>query len=451
VTAAARSSLVNGALIALAAAVALHPLLGHAFLVVGFDDDAFILDNPLTHVLTWSNAWACVTRSYMYDYLPLPMLSYLAEYALWGTTPAGYHAVNLALHIVTSLLVCALATRLLGRSAGLFAGLVFAVHPVQVGPVSIIAQRKTILATAFVVASLIAYDGFRHGRRRAYWFAVFLYACACGSKSSVVTFPLLLLAYDYWFGGRVVFTDAWPFAALAVARVVIGIQSTLGTAIVKGPHGGTYLTNWLAMSRVLWEYLDALLLPLNLAPSYYYARAGVFGSLYWLAAAALPLTALAVVRWRRRLPLTCFFLTWFFASLLPVSNLVPIAVLRNDSYLYLPMVGFALWAGAGCARAAANPRRWVRPLPYAAIALLIILSHRYSAVWHDDVTAWRRVVERNPWSANARALLAVAYEHAGALDSAREAARQALQVDPSLERARALLAELDGPVGIQPH
>jgi len=157
------------------------------------------------------------------------------------------------------------------------------------------------------------------------------------------------------------------------------------------------------------------------------------------------------VRWRRRLPLTCFFLTWFFASLLPVSNLVPIAVLRNDSYLYLPMVGFALWAGAGCARAAANPRRWVRPLPYAAIALLIILSHRYSAVWHDDVTAWRRVVERNPWSANARALLAVAYEHAGALDSAREAARQALQVDPSLERARALLAELDGPVGIQPH
>ena len=450
-TASARSSLLNGALIALAAAVALHPVLGHGFLVVGFDDDAFILDNPFTHTLSWSNAWACATHSYMYDYLPLPMLSYLAEHALWGTTPAGYHAVNLALHIVAALLVCALATRLVGPRAGLFAGLVFAVHPVQVGPVSIIAQRKTILATAFVVASLIAYDAFRHRRRGAYWLAVFLYACACGSKSSVVTFPLLLLAYDYWFGGRVVFADTWPFAALAAARVAIGMQSTLGTAIVKGPHGGSYLTNWLAMSRVLWEYLDALLLPLNLSPSYYYARVGVFGSLYWLAAAALLLTALVVVRWRRRLPLTCFFLTWFFISLLPVSNLVPIAVLRNDSYLYLPMVGFALWAGAGCARAAADPRRWVRPLPYAAIALLTILSHAYSAVWHDDVTAWRRVVDRHPWNANAHVLLAVAYEHAGALGPAREAARQALQLDPSVQRAQALLAELDGPLGAPPH
>ena len=431
----------------LASAVTLYPLLGHGLLVVGFDDDAFILDNPFTHALTWSNAWACLTRYYMYDYLPLPMLSYLMEYPLWGVTPVGYHLTNLVLHIVASLLVCALTTRLVGRRAGLFAGLIFALHPVQVGPVSIIAQRKTILATAFVTASLLAYHEFRDGRRRAYWLAVVFYLCACGSKSSVVTFPLLLLAYDYWFRERVALADKWPFFALAVATVGIGMGSKLGTEVVKGPHGGNYLTNWLAMSRVLWEYLDALLLPLNLSPTYYYSRAAVLGPLAWLSAAALPLAIAGVVRWRRRCPLTCFFLTWVFVSLLPVSNIVPISVLRNDSYLYLPMVGFAIWAGTGCARATENSRRWVRPLPYAGLVLLALLSRDYSRVWRNDVTAWTRVVDRHPANATAHVLLAVAYERAGALAPAQVLARRALQLDPSVARAQTLLAEIDQRLG----
>jgi hypothetical protein len=263
----------------------------------------------------------------------------------------------------------------------------------------------------------------------------------------VVTFPLLLLAYDYWFRERVALADKWPFFALALVTVGIGMGSKLGTEVVKGPHGGSYLTNWLAMSRVLWEYLDALLLPLNLSPTYYYSRAGVFGPLYWLSAAALPLAIAGVVRWRRRFPLTCFFLTWVFVSLLPVSNIVPISVLRNDSYLYLPMVGFAIWAGAGCARAAEHSRRWIRPLPYAALVLLALLSRDYSWVWCNDVTAWTRVVDRHPGNATAHVLLAVAYERAGALAPAQVLARRALQLDPSVARAQTLLAEIDERLG----
>lgn len=443
-----RSSLIGGSVIALAAAVTLHPLVGNGLLVVGFDDDAFILDNPFTHALTWSNAWACVTRFYMYDYLPLPMLSYLIEYPLWGVKPAGYHATNLLLHIIASILVYSLATRLLGQRAGLFAGLVFALHPVQVGPVSVIAQRKTVLATIFVIASLLAYHRSRDGERGAYWLALLCYACACGSKSSVVTFPLLLLAYEYWFRKpRVELADKWPFFALALATVAASMASKVGTEVVKGPHGGDYLTNWLAMSRVLWEYLDALLLPLNLSPSYYYSRREVFDPLYWLAAAAVPLAFASVIGWRRRYPLTCFFLTWFFVSLLPVSNLVPIAVLRNDAYLYLPMVGFAIWAGAGMARAVEGSRRWLHPLPYVALTLFAFLSWSYSGVWRDDITAWTRVLARHPENANAHVLLAAAYRNTAALVPARDLARRALQLDPSLVRAQVLLAELDRDLG----
>jgi hypothetical protein len=449
-----RQQSVLSASLALAAAslLALWPILHHGFLVVAFDDDAFILDNPYTHALTWQNVWACLTRFYLYDYLPLPMLSYLVEYPFWGLAPAGYHAVNLILHITASVLVFRLAAQLLGRRAGWFAGLLFALHPVQVGPVAVIAQRKTLLATLFVVAALLAYHRYRQGSRAAFPLAVLLYLGACASKSSVVTFPLLLIAYDFWFHRQSIQPAATlPFFALAAGTVALSMASKLGTEVVKGPHGGSYLVNWLAMSRVLWEYLAALVLPLNLSPSYYYHRRAALGVLNWVAAAGLVVVVASTLRWRLRYPLTAFFLTWFFVSLLPVSNLIPIAVLRNDAYLYLPMVGFAMWGGAVLARAGGpSARRWLRPLPYVVIVLLAVLARGYTDVWRNDVTAWTRVLDRHPDAGKAHYMLAAAYARRNDPEPARRLAMRAVELDPSLDVARTLLADLDRPPGSSP-
>jgi hypothetical protein len=437
------------ALVAAATLLALQPVLHNGFLVIGFDDDAFILDNPYIRALTWDNVWACLTRFYHYDYLPLPMLSYLVEFQLWGTRPAGYHVTNLLLHIVNATLVYAVAKRALGTPrAAAFAGLIFALHPVQLEAVSVIAQRKTLLATGFLLGALLAYQLYRAGRRWWYAVAVLSYACAGASKSSVMPFPFLLLLYDYTFhrsDWRV--RDKLPFFALALATVWVSAASKVGTQVVKAPHGGSYLATGLAMSRVMWEYMDAMLLPLNLSPNYYYSAAGVFGLLNWVAAAALVLAVVMLTRSRQRFPLTCFFAGWVGLSLLPVANIVPIAVLRADRYLYLPMVAFALWAGWGLARARAlslggRVQAMLVPLAYAAMVVLGVLSWQYAFVWRSDVTAWTRTFAHHPWSARPPYLLALAYEQRQEFEYARRLTVASIQLDPAFDRPYELLADL---------
>lgn len=446
------------ALIGGASLIALYPVIGNGFLAVGFDDDGFILDNPHLGTLTWPNVWACFSRLYLFDYLPLPMLSYLGESLLWGLNPAGYHAVNLLLHITNAVLVYAIsAWALQSQRAGLIAGLVFALHPVQMEVVSVIAQRKTLLATAFSLGALMAYQRYRAGRSRAYPVAVLCYVAACASKSSVVPFPFLLVLYDYTFArSRPALRDKVPFLLLAVATSLVSVISKAGSDVVKGPQGGSYFVAAVAMSRVFWEYLDALLVPLNLSPSYYYSAREVFSLVNWLAVATLMIAVVAVLCWRKRLPLTFFFIGWFSLSLLPVANIIPIAVLRADRYLYLPMVGFAVWAGAGLAQvqagrwpAAGRARSVVAALPYVAVILLAVLSWRYAYVWRSDVTAWTRVVDRHPWNSRAHYLLAVAYTHDQAWEPARRHALRSLQIDSGFDRPRALLADIDAQRGDQ--
>jgi hypothetical protein len=439
------------AVLAAATLLALSPVLSGGFLIVSFDDDAFILDNPYIREFTAEHAWACITRFYHRDYLPLPMLSYLVEFQMWGVQPAGYHLTNLLLHVVNAMLVYAVSARALQAApAAMFAALVFALHPVQLEAVAVIAQRKTLLATGFVLGALWAYQAYRAGRRRWYAAAVLLYLCACAAKSSAAPFPFLLLLYDYTFDrSRLHIRDKVPFMLLAVATVWLSVASKAGTDVVKVVHGGSYLATGLVMSRVMWEYLAAMLVPLNLSPSYYYSPRSVFGFINWAAAVALVVGAALLLAWRRRFALTFFFVGWAGISLLPVANIVPIAVLRADRYLYLPMIGFAVWAGSGMARVAVGAaasggiRRGAALMPYATIALLGVLSWHYAFVWHDDVSAWARVVARHQWNARAHYLLAVAYAQREVLEPARRHAAVSLDIDPAFDRPRALLAELD--------
>lgn len=438
------------ALVAAATLVAFAPVLNNGFLVVGFDDNGFVHENPYL-APSWAHLRAVLAGFHMYDYLPVPLLLYMVQFAAWGLDPLGYHVVNLALHVANAALVFVVARRALhDDGAALAAGLVFGVHPVQLEVVSLVAQFKTLLATGFLLGALAAYQAFRNGRRSALYGAVLLYALACGSKSSVIPFPLLLVLYDdVWGEGRRTWLDKVPFLLLAAATAVVSAAARVGGEVVKAPHGGSYLATALAMSRVMWEYVAAMFVPIDLAPAYYYRREAVFAPVNWVALAGLG-ASMAAVWWRRRQwPATFFAVAWIALTLLPVANIVPISVLRADRFLYLPMVGFAIWVGVGMAAAvqwaahlSAVPRGAVRALVGAPLVVWGIGTWSYATVWRDDVSAFTRVVQRQPWSAKGRYLLALAYRERGVSDEARGEAAAAVRLDPAFVEARRLLAEL---------
>src|SRR5204863_5495 len=68
-----------------------------------------------------------------------------------------------------------------------------------------------------------------------------------------------------------------------------------------------------------------------------------------------------------------FGATWFIAAYLPISNIVQLNATAAEHWLYLPSVGFLIWA-VGCLFQL--PTSWRRAIPAVVVLAVIVLSVR---------------------------------------------------------------------------
>ena len=160
-----------------------------------WDDDAYVTNNEL---LTAPDGLRRIWFSFdsPSQYFPLVYTTFRIERALWGLNPAGYHVVNVLLHVANALLVWRLLARLRVPGAWL-AGAIFALHPVQVESVAWITERKNVLMGFFFLLTLLVWVEFLDQqttrRWRLYLLALVLYALALLSKTTACTLPVALL------------------------------------------------------------------------------------------------------------------------------------------------------------------------------------------------------------------------------------------------------------------
>ena len=153
------------------------------------------------------------------------------------------------------------------------------------------------------------------------------------------------------------------------------------------------------------------------------------------------LLASAVVLWRSR-PMVSLGILWFFITLLPVSQIVPIQNLSADRYLLIPSAGLIL------AAVSILPASLLRKPAGVAVAAGVLLTlsaatWQRSAVWHSSQALWTDLVEKNPadpygWTS----LIGVALEE-GRLDDAEQLMGQALLLLPeeaTLFQSRGIIA-----------
>src|SRR5215831_10803693 len=128
-----------------------------AALGLGFtdwDDDRFIVANPLFAAGGWTYVRAALTQIQFEAYQPLHLLSYLPDRLLWPDDPTGFHALNLVLFAANLVLLVRLVARHAEAGAAIAAVALFALHPLCVEPVVWITARKDLLMVLFFVAAL---------------------------------------------------------------------------------------------------------------------------------------------------------------------------------------------------------------------------------------------------------------------------------------------------------
>jgi len=398
--------------------------LHHGFLF-NWDDYHYVVNNQVVHEFSLANIKTVFSSYYIGNYAPLHLISYMLDYQLWGLNPAGYHFGNVLLHGLNGILIYRLFIKLeLSNVPALFGAALFVLHPVQVESVAWVAERKNVLSALFFLLALLAYIDYRQtgaGRVRSYILSLFFLTCALLSKSAAVIFPVVIICYEFCYctePGRLKLADKVPFVLLTLAACILTIKSqdTNAGGGMRGYPGGTPLTTLWTMIPVFLSYLKDLVYPFDLSPYYMTTiRKTADGMVLSSAAILLGLAGLVVMS-VRRWPRLFFFISVYVLALLPVMQIVPLLTLKNDRYLYFPMIGAA---GVVAILISVLMQRTKR-LGIAVVAVAIIAytalgaSTYYQAQqWKDSITLWQFAIRQNPDNMLAWLMLAKSYTYQG--------------------------------------
>ena len=383
------------------------------------------------------------------------------EWRLWGLHAAGYHAVNLALHLIESLLLWRVLRKLQIPGAWLGAVL-FAVHPVNVESVAWITQRKNLMGMLFFLLSIGAFlrtdwaqgihppgqPRWREGRWYAWSLLAFILAML--SKGSVAPLPVVLAGIIVWRRRRLSAQDGLrlaPFFLVAAGLVLVNLWFEVH-GMAPGIRPATPLERLLGAGAVVWFYLEKAILPVHLA--FTYSQWQIVGGegRWWIPLlAALLLTGLL---WRYS---RAGFFGWgyFCVMLVPVLGFTDVYFMRYalvaDHYQHLALIGVTAGLGAGLA-AIGRPltRRVVAGL---LVAGLLFLTYRQSRLYRSSELLYRATLQENPASWLAHNNLGELLMKSGRQEEATAEFEQAMRLRPDDPEGRHNLGVALNAVGLQ--
>jgi Flp pilus assembly protein TadD len=431
-----KRNFVLGLLLVVATLALYNPVIHHPF--VNFDDDRYVTDN--IHVragLHWETVTWAFTSFDEANWHPLTWLSHALDCQLFGQNPAGHHYANVLLHALNVVLLFWVLWRATGSTGrSWIVAALFALHPINVESVAWVAERKSVLSMLFFLLALGAYGWYvRKPAVGRYLAVAALFACGLMAKPMVITFPFLLLLWDYWPLQRArtlvnLTLEKVPLLALSAASAVVTIKAQrAGNAV------GTMVEYPLAMrmenAAISYvRYLGKAIWPSALSPQYPYPE----GELKWQAAAAalalVAITALVctVGRQRRYLAVGWF---WFLGALVPMVGLVQVgSQAMADRYAYLPFVGVFILICWGIADLAGLSKMALGVAACVMLAALSAVTSRQIRYWGNNVTLWSHAVAVTQGSFIAEDNLGGALLTEGREDKAMPHFRAAAALDP---------------------
>lgn len=421
------------ALISLVALI-YYPGLSGSFI---FDDTSNIVENPGIHMESPSAgalAEAATAYGNRLPHRPIATISLAFDHWLWDGDPFGFKLTNLVLHLLTTVLVLLLASRLFQLAgeqssfrapywAAFAVAAIWAVHPLQVSTVLYVVQRMEMLAALFIILSLLA---FMAGRARLVsgvaggWpliavagFSAFL---ALLSKETGVLAPLFMLALELLVFRFATSSDRSArilkvgFGALVAVFLAVYLfwlvpEYVLGDRFVRREF--TWFERLLTQLRVLPMYIGWILFPATEQYLFYYDHFRHSKGLLQPATTLLGglfLLMLVVVAWllRGRAPLVALGIVWFFIAHALTSNLFSLElVFEHRNYfavLSVLLAVFATFSGLGAMK---HGGKSVFVIVATLVLGLSVLTTIRSATWGDPMNLALHHVDVNPHSERA--------------------------------------------------
>jgi hypothetical protein len=270
-----------------------------------------------------------------------------------------FHAVNIALHYVNSILVYLICCNFkTSKQSAAFGALVFAIHPFQIEPVAWITGFKDLSYTFFVLTGVLMYLQHR------YWMLYICTMLGLFCKPAAIVICLLIPVISIFRGGRL---------EPALWCCLIGLPFIV---FASNNQGLEFEIVWYKRIHIAVDsigfYISRVFIPSDLSADHARYFPAIDGVIF-----GIPFLLYGL--YKRSL--------WFFVIIIALSPVLGFVTFSYqewsnvaDRYMYLPMLGIALWIST----IRFNSNKTIVAL--VLISIMTFVSCRYIPRWYDACT-----------------------------------------------------------------
>jgi len=390
-----------------------------------WDDDGYVINNPDIQKISGENIGKLFTSPYKSNYQPISMLSYMLEFSIFqlnvreldaaGNQVIGtdgqavlsnpYHITNLLFHLLCTFLVYAFIKKLVNRiDVATISAFFFAIHPMHIESVAWISERKDVMYAAFFLWALIVYLDYLYKeenkeefwKSKAYWAVLGIYLLSILSKPMAVTFPMVLLALDYYKDRKIDIKnliEKAPFFLLSIVFGVVALKTQGGSAMDIVPDF-SFIDRFAIVCYGVVFYIIKLFVPTGMASIHYYPDNSM--ALPWeFYSAPFIIVAIALIIWkaesfRKEL---IFGLAFFLFSISIVLQIIPVGhAFASERYSYVPYIGLVFIIGQLYARLWSHGKgKWL--LRTILVLTLSGYGISFSMITYLELPTWKNSME----------------------------------------------------------
>lgn len=395
-----------------------------------FDDYRNIVNNPNIKInnLTVQEVRQAFNIYRNNDSRPLVFLTFAINYYFGKDNVFGYHAVNFALHWLTSIVLFFFIVQLLNLPKiqeeyqkkayhiALISTILWLSSPLQVSAVTYIVQRMTIMSGLFYLLAMLSYIRARTTPSRHVWFYFLTLICsvlALASKQNSAMLPIsiLLLEGILISGAERFFKDykmiirtviiLLCFSAIILSSVDISSIFTAGYD--KRPF--TLLERLLTQPRVILFYLSLLLYPTSERLTFLHDFE-LSSSLItpWQTLPAIGITiflnALALIN-TKRFPLLSFCILFYFANHLIEGSILSLELIfEHRNYLPSMLIFVPVSVAIIAVTEYFKTNLFLQYLLATCVAFLIFAqshtTYKRNYIFRNEIALWTDNVAKSP-------------------------------------------------------
>lgn len=408
-------------------------ILGNDFV---WDDEKFIVDRP--EIQSFNRAIYSFVSDQYEIYRPVRTLAYATAFQFFRLNPLPYHLLSILMHSAVSVLLFFIIKKLFNRKLAFFSAILFAVHPIHVSRVTNATASFDIIGLLFYLISFYLYILFREKKEKNLFIAsLALFIVGLFASEEVFTLPLLLILYEFVFNSpklKEYLKDVPYFIFLVGFLVLRFFVLRIGSRVSEYP-GGSFLITLMTIPKVLAQYVLLIFFPFGLTPFRGIEFVESVFNIWFIVPVLFVLVLLFLIFKFRKNKELIFFSGWFFITLLPFLNILPLPKIIAERYFYLASLSVIVLIVKFVCFMFKKDNNKVIGLMILFVIFFASLTIYNNGYWVNDFILNQRGIELNPFSSRAHNNLGNFYFKQDNLESAGVHFTKAIETDIKNEKA----------------